>query len=419
MNDTRRRGLFSIPVIAAMSTGAALSGWALARAGMPAAAAAAVTAGVSALAVLFSARRAALRSAARVLGEVSRLRERSAGREALLEAVSEATPVALLFYSDSGRIRFANAEARRLFFEGRTPGDENFLRLVASAEEGLRQALLGETDELFNVEVEGQRETYHVARRNIDYDGETHTLLLVRQLTYEVSRREVDVLRKVIRVVSHELNNSLAPIQSLIHSSRLIAKDPAHLDKLDRVFDTIEERAAHLTSFLNGYATLARLPKPRQAQVTWGPLLDRLRTLFPAARVPDGVAEPAWMDAGQMEQLLINLLKNATEAGGAPERVELEVLPEPDGAVKVRVNDRGTGLTKEALESAFLPLYSTKEKGSGMGLALCREVTEAHGGRLSIQNREGGGCVVTCWLPPRRRPGGGTSSRATLTLTRA
>jgi signal transduction histidine kinase len=269
------------------------------------------------------------------------------------------------------------------------------------------------------VDLDGQRETYHVARRNIPYAGETHTLLLVRQLTDEVSRREVEVLRKVIRIISHELNNSLAPIASLVHSSRLIVKNPAHVDKLERVFDTIEERASHLTTFLNGYATLARLPKPRQAEVAWTPMLERLRALFPSARLPHDASTTAWIDAGQIEQLLINLLKNASEAGGGPTSVELQVLPEPGGAVRVLVLDRGAGLTQEALESAFLPLYSTKEKGSGMGLALCREVTEAHGGRLSIQNRDGGGCVAACWLPARRKPGSDMGSRATLTLTRA
>ena len=114
--------------------------------------------------------------------------------------------------------------------------------------------------------VGGQQETYHLSRRNFELEGEIHTLLIVRQLTREVSRREVEVLKKVIRVISHELNNSLAPISSLINSARLIAKSREHLEKLEHVFDTIAERAQHLSAFLDGYAKFARLPKPKQTR---------------------------------------------------------------------------------------------------------------------------------------------------------
>jgi two-component system, NtrC family, nitrogen regulation sensor histidine kinase NtrY len=122
----------------------------------------------------------------------------------------------------------------------------------------------------------------------------------------------------------------------------------------------------------------------------------------------------------QIEQVVINLLKNANESGGDAAAVELRIVAEPAGGVDVQVADRGQGLTPEALESAFLPLYTTKEGGSGMGLALCREVVEAHGGRVSIKNREGGGCTVSCWLPPVKKPGvDAATSRARLTLTRS
>jgi two-component system nitrogen regulation sensor histidine kinase NtrY len=426
MPDASYRSLaLTFAWITVLISGVVLLSWALVSWGLPAAASAGMTAGLAALTVgLYSrsAVRGALGHVRRLARELEKGRQKEAARQTLLYAVVEATPVALLFYADAGRIRFANAESRRLFFEGQSPEGQNFLHLVAHAPEPLRKALLGENDELFNVEPasgDGQRETYHLARRTFPFDGETHTLLVVRQLTFEVSRREVEVLRKVIRIISHELNNSLAPITSLVHSSRVITKNPEHIGKLDRVFDTIEERARHLTTFLNGYATLAKLPKPKQEQVPWEPLLDRLRALHPSARLTPAPAAPAWMDAGQVEQLLINLLKNAAEAGGDPAAIELDVTAEADGAVTVRVSDRGTGLGPEALESAFLPLYSTKEKGSGMGLALCREIAEAHGGRLSIRNRDGGGCVVACRLPARRTPGIDGGSRATLTLTRS
>jgi two-component system, NtrC family, nitrogen regulation sensor histidine kinase NtrY len=208
-------------------------------------------------------------------------------------------------------------------------------------------------------------------------------------------------------------------VASLVHSARLIAKSPEHLHKLEQVFDTIEERARHLTAFLNAYAQFARLPKPRPSSVAWEPFLKRLGALYPEAKISEPPTASAWFDAAQVEQLLINLLKNAGESGGAAAAVELTVQPEAEG-VTLEISDRGLGLSQEALESAFLPLYSTKERGSGLGLALCREIVEAHGGNVSIKNRDGGGCTVTCWIPGMKQPGSDVqASRARLTLTRA
>jgi signal transduction histidine kinase len=242
---------------------------------------------------------------------------------------------------------------------------------------------------------------------------------MVKHLTRELSRREVDVWKKVIRVMSHELNNSVAPITSLLHSARLIAQAPAQLPKLPRVLDTIEDRARHLQSFLEGYARLARLPRPQPAQVQWAPFLEGIQALHPQVRFGPPPAAPGWFDAPQVEQVLINVLKNAQEAGGPPEELALEVV-EADGGFRIQVHDRGQGLAPEAQENALLPFYTTKKTGSGLGLALGREIVEAHQGMLRIENRPGGGATVTVWLPARqegrtRAPG---TSRARLTMTR-
>jgi signal transduction histidine kinase len=103
-------------------------------------------------------------------------------------------------------------------------------------------------------------------------------------------------------------------------------------------------------------------------------------------------------DTTQFEQVMINLLKNAAESGSAPEAIEVQVRPAAEGWL-IEVADRGTGLSEDALRDALIPFYSTKPSGTGLGLTLCREIVEAHGGRLSIANRVGGGAVVGLWLP--------------------
>jgi signal transduction histidine kinase len=242
-------------------------------------------------------------------------------------------------------------------------------------------------------------------------------LLIVRHLTREVSRREVEVLKKVIRVISHELNNSLAPIASLVNSARIIAKNPAHADQLVRVFDTIEERSKHLSAFLDGYVKFARLPTPVPRAVEWSGFLSRSIELYPAATIELPSTRSGFFDPTQIEQVLINLLKNAHESGGPASAIELRIQNEPDGSVSIEVRDRGKGLSAEALENAFLPFYSTKDRGSGMGLALSREVAQAHGGHLSLENRDGGGTIATLWLPAKGAAADVALSRARLTLT--
>jgi signal transduction histidine kinase len=227
----------------------------------------------------------------------------------------------------------------------------------------------------------------------------------------------VDVLKRVVRVISHEVNNSLAPVTSLVHSARLMANQPEHAAKLERAFATIEERTRHLRSFLEGYVSLARLPSPRPRLVDWGPFLRTLAALYPAVRWPEAPPTPAWFDAVQIEQVLINLIKNSLEAGSPAADVEVRLGGQADGHCELEVLDRGSGFAPEALRSALLPLYTTKEAGSGLGLSLSQEIVEAHGGSIGLSNREGGGSWIRILLPGRREPRNPELSRSRLTLT--
>jgi len=372
---------------------------------------------VGLLVALLLARKYALRASA-LQQTLAGVRAEHEQKEKLLQTVVENAPMAIVLYGNTGKLLYSNAEARELFFEGRSLTGENFLRLLDRAPEALRQGLLTETDALFTVEAEEGSETYHLAKRYFDLEHEPYTLLMVKHLTPELGRQEIEVWKKVIRLINHELNNSLAPISSMVHSARLIAKNPAQIAKLDRVFDTIEERSSHLAAFLEGYARFARLPKPRSERVRWAPFLDGIRMLYPDLKVGEAPDQEGFFDAGQLQQALINLLKNAFEASAEPfgvDAVELSVSAAEGGAATLTVADRGTGMTDEVLKNALLPFFSTKEKGTGLGLALCREIVEAHRGKLRLARREGGGIVVSIWLPSRHVALPTRTGRLTLT----
>jgi len=318
-------------------------------------------------------------------------------RELLLDTVVQTTPLALVLTNANDHIVFGNIAARQLFRAGRKIEGIRFGEILESAPQPLRDAVDSGVDTLFTVAEGTEAEIFHVSNRPFTLNSQPHRLLLFKQLTREMAAQEVAIWKKVIRVIAHELNNSLAPITSLAHSGQQLALAPDP-ERLARVFSTIEERASHLATFIDGYARFAKLPRPRPAPVAWGPLLAGLNDNF-AFRVLQPLPQaPAWIDAAQIEQVLINLVKNAIESGSPEDEVTLGVT-QRGGGVAIEVRDRGSGLSDEVLRDALLPFYSTKPKGTGLGLTLCREIVDAHGGRLAIANREGRGAVVTVWLP--------------------
>ncbi len=318
-------------------------------------------------------------------------------RELLLDTVVQTTPLALVLTNANDHIVFGNIAARQLFRAGRKIEGIRFADLLENAPQPLRDAVDGGVDTLFTVSEGTEAEIFHVSNRPFTLNSQPHRLLLFKQLTREMAAQEVAIWKKVIRVIAHELNNSLAPITSLAHSGRELAMQP-DTARLTRVFSTIEERASHLATFIDGYARFAKLPRPRPAEVHWGPLLAGLKDSLSFRVLQPLPTQPGWLDGAQIEQVLINLVKNAVESGSPEDDVTLSVT-ERGGGFTIEVRDRGNGLTEEVLRDALLPFYSTKPKGTGLGLTLCREIVDAHGGRLSIANREGGGAIVTVWLP--------------------
>jgi nitrogen fixation/metabolism regulation signal transduction histidine kinase len=294
---------------------------------------------------------------------------------------------------------YSNIAARQLFHGGRKLEGLDFMALIEQSPAPLREALTSNADTLFTMDVDGEPQVYHLSQRRFHLNAQPQQLLLLKQLTRELAAQEVAVWKKVIRVIAHELNNSLAPITSLAHSGQLLARQPDPA-QLDRVFTTIGERAAHLASFIDGYARFAKLPTPRPAPVEWSQFMARLQGAMPFHLEGALPLREGSFDASQMQQVMINLLKNAAESGSRPDDITVSVRDRVETFV-IEVADRGTGLTENVLRDALLPFYSTKPTGTGLGLTLCREIVEAHGGRLSLANRPDGspGAVVTLWLP--------------------
>lgn len=332
------------------------------------------------------------------------LREQRLGlaqRELLLDSMVQNTPVAMLLVADSnmhaGVIVYANVAARQLLAHGRKLEGHALRAVLDEAAPALREALARGGDGLFSAGEGESEEVYHLARSTFNLNGRRHELLLLRQLTAELRRQEVQTWKKVIRVISHELNNSLAPLASLAHSGAELVRR-GQVERLPQILSTIGERTRHLESFILGYARFAKLPAPRLEACPWPDLVARLAGQVDFSVEGELPPDPAWVDAAQFEQALLNLLKNAHESGSRPEQVQLQVRRVQD-QLRVDVLDRGSGMSEAVLTQALVPFYSTKRSGTGLGLALAREIAEAHGGRVLLANRDGGGLAVTLFLP--------------------
>jgi nitrogen fixation/metabolism regulation signal transduction histidine kinase len=330
----------------------------------------------------------------------STLREqRLRGEEAsaLLAKIIEAIDIAIFSFDADGRLQLVNAAGHRLL--GRRAAIEE-----TAAELGLADCLTFSGPVVQQRRFAGGEGRFETRRFEFRAAGRPQTLLVISDLSRALRDEEREAWLRLIRVLGHELNNSLAPIRSMTGTLvRVLASDPLPADWRDDVnsgLRVIGDRSEALNRFMLGYTALARLPLPTRRAVDLMSLLRRVVAL--EQRVPvalrAGEPVPLQVDPDQIEQALINLLRNAAEAS-LPEHGAVEVLVEAGpGEVAVVILDEGLGLAPT--ENLFVPFFTTKPGGSGIGLALARQIVEGHGGRVDLTNRtDRRGCRAELRLP--------------------
>jgi two-component system nitrogen regulation sensor histidine kinase NtrY len=318
---------------------------------------------------------------------------------ALLRKVMEEIEVAIFAFDDQQILRLVNRAGERLL--GRPA--ERLLGQTA-AELNLAVCLEGEPKRVLDFAFPGSVGRWDMRRTTFRQGGLPHQLLVLADLSKALREEERQVWQRLIRVIGHELNNSLAPIKSISGSLKtLVQKVPRPndwQDDLNQGLSIISARADALSRFMEAYARLARLPQPQLKPVVvsqWIHHVTDLETRLPV-KLQQGPELTVKGDQGQLEQLLINLVRNAVDASMQTSGSVRVGWGKNNQHLEVWVEDEGPGLATS--DNLFVPFFTTKPGGSGVGLVLCRQIAEAHGGILKIENRKGAsGCRATLLLP--------------------
>ena len=318
---------------------------------------------------------------------------------ALLRTVMSEIDVAVFAFDDQRKLRLVNRAGERLL--GR-PVEQLLWRTADRI--NLAACLEGSAPRVLNIALPGGSGQWQVRRGSFRQGGLPHTLVVLSDVNVPLRQQEHDAWHRLIRVLGHELNNSLAPIKSIAGSLESIdSQDPMPddwRDDMKRGLSIIATRTEALSRFTSAYTALARLPRPNMREVDLSALVERVARLETRKSIQIEPGEPVAVqaDPDQLEQLLINLMRNAVDAAletGGGVRVGWQ---QNSHRVSVYIEDEGPGLANPS--NLFVPFFTTKPQGSGIGLVLGRQIAEAHGGTLTLEPRTGAkGARATVTLP--------------------
>ena len=315
----------------------------------------------------------------------------------LLQKVIADVDIALFAFDSDRGLRLVNRAGAELYNQTR---DE--LRGRSARELGLAEMLVEPSGRIVSHEFPANRGRWEIRRRSIREAGRPLDLLVITDVSRALREEERQAWRRLVRVMGHELNSSLTPIKSMAATlQKLVANEPLPDDWRDDASSglaIIHDRAESLSRFMNAYARLARLPPPTRASTDLGALIRRATSLYgDKVAVGDGPGVRAFIDPDQIEQVMINLVKNAVEAVDNEGDVSVN-WSRSTGRVLIEVVDDGIGLART--DNLWVPFFTTKQGGTGLGLVLCREIVENHGGEISLANRhDARGCVASVTLP--------------------